>query len=189
MRDKRLRAGLAMLTAAAALAPGTIAPAQEGRPSYNLYGVTGLIDMPSAESQPDAQLGASYSVFGNTTRRNFTFQMLPRLSGTLRYATINDWGRPNDPSFDLFDRSFDLQLQILKERYEPGADTGRVPLVHEGEEGGIVISGRLEVTVDSERRILGPGDAYYFESHRPHRFRAVGPTPCEVVSACTPPSF
>jgi hypothetical protein len=125
MRDKRLRAGLAMLTATAALAPGTIAPAQEGRPSYNLYGVTGLIDMPSAESQPDAQLGASYSVFGNTTRRNFTFQMLPRLSGTLRYATINDWGRPNDPGFDLFDRSFDLQLQILKERgWQPSLALG-----------------------------------------------------------------
>ena len=55
--------------------------------------------------------------------------------------------------------------------------------------GGIVLSGRLEVTVDDERRILGPGDAYYFESRRPHRFRCVGPVPCEVISACTPPSF
>lgn len=80
-------------------------------------------------------------------------------------------------------------LQILKERYEPGADTGKVPLSHDGEEGGIVLSGRLEVTVDDERRILGPGDAYYFESRRPHRFRCVGPAICEVVSACTPPTF
>jgi transcriptional regulator with XRE-family HTH domain len=85
----------------------------------------------------------------------------------------------------LFGRS----LQILKECYQPGADTGKVPLVHEGEEGGIVLSGRLEVTVDEERRILGPGDAYYFESRRPHRFRCVGPVPCEVISACTPPTF
>lgn len=84
---------------------------------------------------------------------------------------------------------FGRALQILKERYEPGTDTGRVPLVHEGEEGGIVLSGRLEVTVDGERRILGAGDAYYFESRRPHRFRCVGPKPCEVVSVCTPPSF
>ena len=68
-------------------------------------------------------------------------------------------------------------------------DTGKVPLVHDGEEGGIVLSGRLEVTVDDERRILGPGDAYYFESRRPHRFRCVGPAPCEVISACTPPTF
>src|SRR3977135_4193861 len=58
-------------------------------------------------------------------------------------------------------------LQILTENYQPGADTGQIPLSHKGEEGGIVLTGRLEVTVGEERRILGPGDAYYFESHRP----------------------
>jgi transcriptional regulator with XRE-family HTH domain len=89
----------------------------------------------------------------------------------------------------LGDNLFGRSLQILKECYQPGADTGKVPLVHDGEEGGIVLSGRLEVTVDDERRILGPGDAYYFESRRPHRFRCVGPVPCEVISACTPPTF
>jgi transcriptional regulator with XRE-family HTH domain len=87
------------------------------------------------------------------------------------------------------DNLFGIALQILKERYEPGADTGRVPLVHDGQEGGVVISGRLEVTIDNERRVLGPGDAYFFESRRPHRFRCVGPKPCEVISACTPPTF
>jgi transcriptional regulator with XRE-family HTH domain len=80
-------------------------------------------------------------------------------------------------------------LQIMRERYEPGADTGRVLLVHDGEEGGIVLAGRVEVTVDDERRVLGPGDAYYFESRRPHRFRCVSKEACEIVSACTPPSF
>lgn len=94
--------------------------------------------------------------------------------GEISYRQIGDFGRA---------------LQILKERYQPGADTGKIPLTHKGEEGGIVLSGRLEVTVDNERRILGPGDAYYFESRRPHRFRCVGPEPCEVISACTPPTF
>jgi transcriptional regulator with XRE-family HTH domain len=84
---------------------------------------------------------------------------------------------------------FGRDLQILRECYQPGAGTGRIPLTHKGEEGGIVLSGRLEVEVEDERRILGPGDAYYFDSHRPHRFRCVGPTPCEVISVCTPPSF
>ena len=84
---------------------------------------------------------------------------------------------------------FGRTLQILKECYQPGADTGKVLLAHEGEEGGVVISGRIEVTVEDERRVLGPGDAYYFESRRPHRFRCVGAEPCEVISACTPPSF
>jgi transcriptional regulator with XRE-family HTH domain len=84
---------------------------------------------------------------------------------------------------------FGRALQILKECYQPGADTGKVLLTHEGEEGGIVLSGRLEVTVEDERKILGPGDAYYFDSRRPHRFRCIGAAVCEVISACTPPSF
>jgi mannose-6-phosphate isomerase-like protein (cupin superfamily) len=38
-------------------------------------------------------------------------------------------------------------------------------------------------------KILGPGDAYYFESRLPHRFRNVGSVPCEIVSANSPPTF
>ena len=79
-------------------------------------------------------------------------------------------------------------IQILHERYAPGADTGKVALRHDGEEGGVVIRGHLELTVDGERYMLGPGDAYYFDSWRPHHFRNVGPDECEIVSACSPPS-
>ncbi len=80
------------------------------------------------------------------------------------------------------------RIQILHERYAPGADTGKVALHHEGEEGGVVIRGELELTVDGERHVLGPGDAYYFRSSRPHRVRKTGTEECEVVSACSPPS-
>jgi len=80
-------------------------------------------------------------------------------------------------------------LQILSERYRPGADTGKAMLRHNSEEGGIVIRGRLELTVGKQKRVLGPGDAYYFDSRVPHRFRNVSDDECEVVSACTPPSF
>jgi transcriptional regulator with XRE-family HTH domain len=80
-------------------------------------------------------------------------------------------------------------IQILHERYQPGADTGKVALAHTGEEGGVVIRGHLELTVNGERHVLGPGDAYYFDSSRPHHFRNVGNDFCEVVSACSPPSF
>lgn len=79
-------------------------------------------------------------------------------------------------------------IQLLAERYEPGADTGKVPLRHEAEEAGIVLSGRIEVTVGTQRKVLGPGDAYYFDSREPHRFRTVGKEPCELISACTPPT-
>jgi transcriptional regulator with XRE-family HTH domain len=78
-------------------------------------------------------------------------------------------------------------LQILHERYAVGADTGDTLLRHESEEGGL--RGSLEVTVGDQRRVLEAGDAYYFDSRLPHRFRNPGEEECEVVSACTPPSF
>ena len=81
----------------------------------------------------------------------------------------------------------DKSLQILHERYAPGADTGRTMLSHESEEGGIILKGRIEVTVGDRKQVLGPGDAYYFDSRLPHRFRNVGEGECEIVSACTPP--
>ena len=58
-----------------------------------------------------------------------------------------------------------------------------------GRECGIVVSGTLEVTIGDEVNVLHPGDGYYFNSSLPHRFRNIGTTVCEVVSACTPPSF
>lgn len=78
-------------------------------------------------------------------------------------------------------------IQILYEEYQPGSDTGVVPLKHEGEECGFIVEGRVEITVGERLRILGPGEGYYFPSHIPHRFRNVGETQAIVVSACTPP--
>jgi mannose-6-phosphate isomerase-like protein (cupin superfamily) len=83
----------------------------------------------------------------------------------------------------------DKSIQLLKECYQPGAGTGRHELTHEGEECGIILSGRLEVTVGDEVAVLGQGDAYYFKSSLPHQFQNIGNEPCELISACSPPSF
>ncbi len=80
-------------------------------------------------------------------------------------------------------------LQILHERYQPGADTGQSMLSHESEEGGIILKGRLEITVADQVQTLYAGAAYRFNSRLPHRFRNTGNEDCVVVSACTPPSF
>jgi transcriptional regulator with XRE-family HTH domain len=106
-----------------------------------------------------------------------------------RSEELTEIGKGSISYRQVGDSLFGLALQILKERYEPGADTGRIPLVHDGQEGGVIVRGRLEVTVGNERRVLGPGDAYSFESRRPHRFRCIGNEPCELISACTPPTF
>jgi transcriptional regulator with XRE-family HTH domain len=63
----------------------------------------------------------------------------------------------------------DRKLQIMHEHFSTGADSGEIPLRHEGEEGGGIIAGRLEVTVAGRVQVLGPGDAYNFDSRLPHR--------------------
>jgi transcriptional regulator with XRE-family HTH domain len=81
------------------------------------------------------------------------------------------------------------QLTLLHERYAAGAAAGEETLAHRGEEAGIVIRGRIELTVGGATRVLGPGEAYYFARQLPHRFRNVGREACEIISACTPPTF
>jgi transcriptional regulator with XRE-family HTH domain len=81
------------------------------------------------------------------------------------------------------------QMAIMHENYAAGADTGEEMLSHKGEEGGVVVRGRIELTVAGNTRVLGPGEAYYFSSSVPHRFRNPGREDCEIISACTPPTF
>lgn len=78
-------------------------------------------------------------------------------------------------------------LQVLLERYAPGAETASAPYSHSGDEGGVVIQGQVEVTVGGATRVLGPGDGYLFPSRLPHKFRNVGSEEAVVVSANTPP--
>jgi transcriptional regulator with XRE-family HTH domain len=80
-------------------------------------------------------------------------------------------------------------MAIMHERYRAGADTGADMLSHKGEEGGIILSGKVELTVGGQTRLLNAGDAYYFQSSVPHRFRNPGPEACEIISAATPPTF
>lgn len=81
------------------------------------------------------------------------------------------------------------QMCILREVMPAGTDTGETMLRHEGEEGGVIIAGQVEVTVGDQVRVLGPGEAYYFESRVPHRFRNVGEGDAVIVSANTPATF
>ncbi len=81
------------------------------------------------------------------------------------------------------------QMCILREVMPPGTDTGESMLAHEGEEGGVIVQGTIEVTVGDRVRVLGPGEAYYFESRIPHRFHNIGDQDAILVSANTPATF
>lgn len=74
-------------------------------------------------------------------------------------------------------------MDILREVYPPGADTGPEMLQHDGEEGGIVVRGEIELTVGFDTYQLKAGDGYYFNSNRPHRFRNTGMEEAEIISS------
>jgi len=106
-----------------------------------------------------------------------------------RAAELIEIGRDDISYRQVAARLTDKALQILHERFAPGADTGKIPLRHKSQEGGVVIKGRIELTVGDQVRVLEAGDAYYFDSTLPHRFRNIGDVECELISACSPPSF
>lgn len=84
----------------------------------------------------------------------------------------------------------DRNMCILREVYQPLSDTGPEMLQHEGHEGGVVVSGQIELTVDGTTWLLDPGDSYFFESCLPHRFRNPSAEHvCEIVSANSPATF
>lgn len=139
-------------SAAGAQAAGRDDPSvHTGRPAgnqittnTNIYGTPGgLIDMPTAEMAPDAQLSTTVSFYGTgdsqTTRTTLTFQVLPRLSASFRYSGIGgimpDAGRPDFNT--LYDRSFDLRFRLVNEgRYIPAIAIGLQDFIGTGIYGG-----------------------------------------------------
>jgi mannose-6-phosphate isomerase-like protein (cupin superfamily)/DNA-binding XRE family transcriptional regulator len=119
----------------------------------------------------------------------FTMSLATKPQVFFAREELSDIGSGNVELRLVGGRMVNRSMCILHERYAPKADTGEEMLSHPGEEGGVVVKGTIEVTVGGESRILGVGDAYYFKSSLPHRFRNVGREECEIVSASSPPTF
>ena len=60
---------------------------------------------------------------------------------------------------------------------------------HPGEEFGLILAGKLELTIDGAVYELGEGDSFYFSSTRNHRFRNIGQENTQVVWVNTPASW
>ncbi len=155
-------------------------------------GVTnGIISMieKNTNSPSLATLKKILDVFPIHFSEFFTEGVTPQLKTFFRAADLLEIG---NAGFSFRQVGGDLTgklMQILHERIEAGADSGSEMLRHESEEGGVVIRGSIELTVGGETQVLGPGDAYYFDSRIPHRFRNTGEQDAEVISACSPPAL
>ena len=90
---------------------------------------------------------------------------------------------------ELLSPDLNRDIQMMWVVLPPGTDTGDEPLIHEGEECGVVLQGQVEIWAGDEHFILGPGDAIYQKSTIPHRSRNIGDEDVIIVVAITPPSF
>lgn len=102
-------------------------------------------------------------------------------------AGVLDVGIPGVRIEDLAPTAAALEPQLFT--VAPGAGSGG-SYRHEGEEFLFVLSGVLEVVLDStERYLVGAGDSLCFASTRGHRWRNVSSEPARLLWVNTPPTF
>lgn len=89
-----------------------IAAAQDRGVTFNLYGAPGLLEMPIATMPSEGQIATTLGMFDGSNRTSFTFQITPNLSGSFRYAGMEDY-RPGEGAY--YDRGFDLRYGLTHE--------------------------------------------------------------------------
>lgn len=86
-------------------------------------------------------------------------------------------------TWDRLTADSDPDVDFLFVTYGPGGASsppGQL-MRHSGHEYGLVVSGKLEVTIGFESSVLEPGDSVFFESTTPHRLSNAGDEPTTAV--------
>ncbi len=71
----------------------------------------------------------------------------------------------------------------------PGANSGREPLHHRGDELVYCVRGRVTFTINGEDYKLGPGDSLHFKSDLPHSWKNSGRSSAELILVCSLAAF
>ena len=80
-------------------------------------------------------------------------------------------------------------LQMFIANIEPGGGSGPELDVHEGEEAGLVLAGRLELWLGDKHFLLDEGDSFRFSSAVPHRYANPGIMTARIQWVITPPIY
>jgi transcriptional regulator with XRE-family HTH domain len=77
----------------------------------------------------------------------------------------------------------DRDVQFLFTMYPPGSESAPPDALvrHNGREFGLVLTGKLNVTIGFDDYVLGPGDSVSFDSTTPHRLHNDGDQPVTAV--------
>ncbi len=76
------------------------------------------------------------------------------------------------------------KLQMLLVRLKPGEKTDHN---HPQEQMGYILSGKVELTIAKEKRVCGPGEAYYIPGNVQHRFEVLSEEDLEYIEIFSPP--
>ncbi len=135
-------------------------------------------------------LGAVVEALGTTLVEFFSgLRSAYSYSPVYRPDEFVEIGNPDEISYRVIGfNQPSRKMQVLIESYNQGADTGDI-FSHDAQEAGLVLQGRIELTVGEQTFELDVGDGYYFDSNLPHRFRNIGSGVAKIISAITPPSY
>lgn len=91
--------------------------------------------------------------------------------------------------YEMLTPDLNRKMQVLYMEAEAGVESGQDWFEHEGEECCVVLRGRLELEVGSEKFLLEEGDSLYFPSGIPHHWRNTGEEKVILMWILTPPAF
>jgi transcriptional regulator with XRE-family HTH domain len=183
LRSERERHGMSLreLARRLAISPSALSQIETGRsrPSVGtLYAIVTELELsldelfgsPRAAAAAPPEAAAPAEAGASVVQRRDARKGLDLESG-VRWERLTPTPEPN--------------ADFLYVVYEVGGASSRpgTHMRHMGREYGLVLSGRLRVTIgfDDEQHELGPGDSVAFESSRPHRLENAGDEPVEAI--------
>ncbi|OEH84270.1 MerR family transcriptional regulator [Desulfuribacillus stibiiarsenatis] len=92
-------------------------------------------------------------------------------------------------TYELLTPDLNRQMEMFMARLEPGAVTCEEPLSHPGEEGIVVMQGKMKITIGNDEYVLDEGDSIYYLSSIPHKIESTGTEDLLFISSVTPPAF
>lgn len=91
--------------------------------------------------------------------------------------------------YELLTLDLNGTLEVTWVETPPGYDTSATPYQHNGEEFGLILSGRKDVYLDGVRHELSAGDSISYPSTTPHWYVNPGDEICTAVWVSTPPTW
>jgi len=81
------------------------------------------------------------------------------------------------------------RFALFKVILAKGGSSGAEPYCHQGLEAGIVLKGKVRITVGGKSFVLEAGDSITYRSDFPHRFENVGDEQAIGIWVVSPPTF